>query len=131
VIRGGIICDPEGTLVAHYAWGLGNVSNNIVEFYALWEGIRFTKAMGIQKLTIFGDSMLVIRAIIKRNIIGNNVFIGIISHSLSLLVEFEVYNVFHIKRELNFEVDRWAKVGSNLEEGEILINGTKGRFPIP
>jgi ribonuclease HI len=103
----------------------------LIEAYALWEGIKFAKAMGIRKLTILGDSMLVIRAIIKQNIIGNNIFIGVISHSLALLVEFENYNVFHIKREFNIEVDHWEKVGSNLEEGEMLINGAKGRSPIP
>jgi ABC-type uncharacterized transport system ATPase subunit len=43
----------------------------------------------------------------------------------------DYYNVLCIKHELNFEVDSWAKVGSTLEEGKILINGSKGRFPIP
>jgi hypothetical protein len=65
--------------------------------------------MGIHKLTILGDSMLVIKAIIKRNIIGNNVSIGVMSRSLSLLIEIEEYNLFHIKREQNSEAYHWGQ----------------------
>jgi ribonuclease HI len=98
--------------VAFYAWGLGSVSNNIVEAYALWAGLRLAKDMGILKLSILGDSMLVIRALIKRNIVGNNIFIGIMSHTLALLSEFEEYSLYHIKHEHN-SCDRWAKEGTS------------------
>jgi len=30
----GIICEPRGNIVAHFAWGLGTTSNNIAEAYA-------------------------------------------------------------------------------------------------
>jgi hypothetical protein len=55
------------------------------------EGIRIAKSMGIQKLTILGDSMLVIRVIIKRSITGSNVFTGVMYRSLTLLKEFEEF----------------------------------------
>jgi ribonuclease HI len=56
---------------------------NEKEAYALFEGIRIVKSMGIQKLTILGDSMLMIRAIIKRSIIKSNVFTGVLYLSYS------------------------------------------------
>jgi ribonuclease HI len=107
------------------------ISNNIVEAYALWEGLKIAKEMGIHKLHILGDSMLVIRVMIKRNIVGNNVLIGIMSHFLALLSKFEEYSLFHIKWELNPCVDWWAKEGTYLEEGEAIVNGVRRRLYIP
>jgi hypothetical protein len=75
--------------------------------------------------------MLVIRVIIKRSITGSNVFKGVMYHSLSLLKEFEGFSLLPIKRELNFGIDRWDKVGSRLEEGEFVFNGVKRGLPIP
>jgi len=76
--------------------GLGNVSNNIVEAYSLSKGIRIAKEMGTQKLTILGKSMLVIRVIIKRSIIGSNFFMDMMSLFLTLLMEFKEHSLFHI-----------------------------------
>jgi ribonuclease HI len=58
-VRGGI-CNIGGHLVTCYAWGLGTMSNNELEACTLFEGIRLKKSMGIRKLTIVGDSMMVI-----------------------------------------------------------------------
>jgi hypothetical protein len=41
---GGIICDPEGNTFVCYAWGLGNISNNFAEAYALWQDIMLAKS---------------------------------------------------------------------------------------
>jgi hypothetical protein len=72
-----------------------------------------------------------IRAIIKRSIIGSNIFRCVMYRPLSLLKEFKQFSLFHIKRELNSSVDRWDKVGSRLKEGKIIFNGVKGSLPIP
>jgi hypothetical protein len=61
----------------------------------------------------------------------NNIFSSILSRVLALLAEFEEYSLFHILREHNSCVDRLAKVGTNLDEGETLVNEVKGRLPIP
>jgi hypothetical protein len=95
------------------------------------------KVLGLQrqkefrKITILGDSMLMIRAIIKQSDIGNKVFPGVISRTLSLLAEFEEYSAFHIKHEYNNEADQWEKHGSTLGEGEIIVNGERDFFHIP
>jgi hypothetical protein len=52
----GIICEPRGNIVAHFAWGLGTTSNNIVEAYALWKGINIAWDQGIKRIIIFGLS---------------------------------------------------------------------------
>jgi ribonuclease HI len=64
---------------------LGTMSNNEVEAYALYEGIMLDQSMGIEKLTICGDSMMVIREIIQESIVGGNVYTSVMSRSLTLL----------------------------------------------
>jgi ribonuclease HI len=127
----GLFAVSEEIILFTFAWGLGKVSNNIVEAYALWKGVNLVREKGIQKITILGDSLLVIRALIKRHAVGNNVIINIIACTLSLLNEFEIHSMFHIKREHNSLVDHWAKVGSNLAKGDIIVNGIKVSQPIP
>jgi hypothetical protein len=67
-----------------------------------------------------GDSMPMIRALIKHYDIKNNVFLGVISRSLLLLVEFEGYSAFHIMHEYNNEVDHWTKHVSSLGKVKLL-----------
>jgi ribonuclease HI len=43
------------------------VSNNIVEAYALYEGVCIAKEKNVSKIVVFGDSMMVVRAINKRS----------------------------------------------------------------
>jgi hypothetical protein len=99
--------------------------------YALWQGIRIGTGKGIQRIIILGDSMLVIQAIIKQSNVGNNLFIGTISHILSFLGEYDDYRAYHIMRDQNHLVDHWDKYGSGLGEGEIDVNGVKDYCFIP
>jgi ribonuclease HI len=64
---GGILGDPGGNRVIQFAWGLGLASNNLVEAYALWNGLRLAYEEGVRPMIILGDSMLVIRAILKKS----------------------------------------------------------------
>jgi ribonuclease HI len=118
-------------MFVHYAWGLGKVTNNFTKAYALWQCIRLTKAKGIQKIIILGDSMLMIRAIINQANIGSKVLPGVISCVISLLDGFGDYKVLHILHEHNSKADQWEKYGLTLEEGEIVVNGGRNYFHIP
>jgi ribonuclease HI len=51
----------QENIVIHYSWGLGAASNNIVEAYALLQGLSITKEWNITKLVVFGDSMMVVK----------------------------------------------------------------------
>jgi hypothetical protein len=46
--------------------GLGRVSNNVVEAYALYEGICIEKERNISKIALFTNSMMVVQVIIKK-----------------------------------------------------------------
>jgi hypothetical protein len=107
---GGSLHSPKGIQIASYACGLGNVKTNIVEDYALWEGIKVAREMRITKIVILGLSMMVALEIIKRFASENNIFNSIIPHTLSLLEESEEVKIYHNKLEFNMGVDYWANL---------------------
>ena len=57
---GGSLHDPRGTLTISYAQGLGHLSNNSVEEYAL-------KEENTKTLPFFGDSMIIIKTMIGKS----------------------------------------------------------------
>lgn len=52
------------------------MTNKEAEAYALYEGIRQATLKGIRQIIICGDSMILIRAIVKQNIAGSNIYRG-------------------------------------------------------
>jgi ribonuclease HI len=38
--RGGVICNPGGSIVISYAWGLGTHTNNEAKPFSLYAGIK-------------------------------------------------------------------------------------------
>jgi len=82
---GGTICGHGGNPLIQYSWGLGNVTNNIVEAYALWQGINLAKASGFWKITIFRDYMIVIRSLINQSSLESKSLPRVISHIISIL----------------------------------------------
>jgi ribonuclease HI len=59
--------DPRGTTIISYAWDLGNLSNNLAEAYALWCGLTITKEANIRSLSVFEDSMIIVKAMIGKS----------------------------------------------------------------
>jgi ribonuclease HI len=57
---------PRGHIILKYAWGLGTMTNNEVDAYALNEGTKWDLLKGILRIIICGDSMIIIRAIIQK-----------------------------------------------------------------
>jgi hypothetical protein len=97
VRKGGTLHDPRGNNLAYYAWGLGMVLNNIVEAYALYEGVCIENERKILRIMVFRDSIMVVRAIHKRIQRYNNIFNGVISFILYLIDGFHDFIIFHIK----------------------------------
>jgi hypothetical protein len=82
------------------------------------------------KITVFGDSMMVIRTINKRSQSENNALNGIISRILSLRESFVEFKIYHIKRDLNPIADHWEKFGTRLKSGIINLNVVRGNLHI-
>jgi ribonuclease HI len=84
---GGSLLDPGGNTLVSYAWGLGRVSNNIVESYALYKGICIARERNITNIEMFGDSMMVVQAITKKKQFGSNIFNNIVSKPCPSLMD--------------------------------------------
>ena len=59
---GGVIICPEGKIEMEYYWNIGNDSNNMVEAYGMWKGIKQLKEKGVEEAIVFGDSQIIIQA---------------------------------------------------------------------
>ena len=57
---GGVIICPKGKIEMEYYWNIGTDSNNVVESYGLWQGIKQLKEKGVDEAIVFGDSRLII-----------------------------------------------------------------------
>jgi hypothetical protein len=93
--------------------------------------VCIVKERNVPKIVVFGDSMMVVRAINKRIQFENKIFNNNISHILSLIDGFDEFKLYHVKRELNPLANHWEKLGTSLECGTISLNGVRGTFPIP
>jgi len=53
-----------GTSIMSFAWGLRNLSNNLVEDYALLCDLSIAKDANIGVIHVYGDSMIIVKAIL-------------------------------------------------------------------
>ena len=60
---GGFIYYLGGMLETSFSWGVGHVSNNQAELYALLKACQLAKAVGHNNIQIFGDSENIIKAL--------------------------------------------------------------------
>jgi len=127
---GEIICNIGGKTIIDFTWGIGSMTNNEAEVYAVYVGIKLAHSKGIRSLIICRDSMMVIRAVVKGNITRGNIYSGIMSRSLVALKNFEKSTMYHVKREINVEANKLTKVGSRLGKGDIVVNGILRFQPI-
>jgi ribonuclease HI len=80
----------------------------LAEAYALWCGLFIAKEVGIRTLSIFGDSMIVIKAMIGKSYPEGSKLKNIISRIKQEINSF-VRVLFPYKKDLNEEADQWAK----------------------
>ena len=63
------IYDPRGNRLTFYAWGLGNISNNLTKAYSLWMVLCITKEEGFKKKMVLGDSMMIMLACLQAGVL--------------------------------------------------------------
>ena len=57
---GGLIFYPGKKVETSFSWGVGHLSNNQAELYALLKSFQLAKAVGHNTMQIFGDSEIII-----------------------------------------------------------------------
>ena len=63
-MRGGrcrdILLDLNGNNVETYSLGMGTIMNKQAKWYSLFTGLEISVSMGLKKVIVLGDSLLVI-----------------------------------------------------------------------
>ena len=115
----------NGTVFSNYSWGLGIDSNNIAEFCGLLQGLRIALSKGIAKLSVFGDSRLLIQALIGKKR-PSQLKLALIYQKIRLLSKkFQTIRFFHVLRGLNSLADKAANRGTLLGRGILLKDGVE------
>ena len=119
---GDIILDPSGKLHLSYAWGLGHASNNQAEFLALWQGLNQARKLNIQKITIFGDSRLIVKTLHTKK--GpTDINLGQTYRKvLLLLTHFSNHKAYHVLRNLN---------NLAMTKSQLMVNAEISNYLIP
>ena len=90
-------------------WGLGIGTNNKAELLALYMLLIFSHEIFLQRLQIFGDSMIVINWLKNAQRCHNILLTPILEEVSQLKTTFELITFCHIYRERNTEADRCLK----------------------
>eukprot|EP00253_Pinus_taeda_P019066 PITA_19066 len=128
---GGVLLNPDGSVLLQYHWGLGIESNNRAEALALWQGLTLALTRNIQSLTVFGDSRLIIQAM-NSSSSQMQIHLGRILKKIKLmLVKFRKITFFHILRQLNAQADSEANLGSARSQRILSVNLEESLCTIP
>ena len=126
-----MLFDPEGHLNLKYAWNLGIDSNNMAEALALWQGLSQAIRLGIQDLTVVGDSRLILHHLICRELPSSSRLRQVIRRIFLLMPLFSSIEFFHVLRDLNEQADSAANEAISIGLGVLSINGVQSLEPIP
>lgn len=105
---GVFVTDAQGTEVASLYGYLGRATNNVAEYQALVQALRYAHARGATRVRVFSDSELVVRQLSGEYKVKHPDMKALYSEASSLLRGFQEAKVAHVPRERNKEADRLA-----------------------
>ena len=123
--RGIIILSPSKEVIMKKGTTLKDAhSNNEAEYFTLIFGLNECIKLGIQRLSIKGDALLVVRQIQGIWACKNSKLFEMIKQAKSLMKKFEVVQIQHVARIHNKEADLLAN-----EQLEVHIGAIKFQEP--
>ena len=128
---GGVITESNGNVISTYSWGLGTDSNNKAEFCGLLQRLRIAQTKGITNIMVFGDSRLLIQAIIRKNRPSHIHLAQIFQQNRMLSKNFQTIKFYHVLRGLNTLADKAVNEGTLLGRGILHMDGVETRCDIP
>jgi ribonuclease HI len=88
-------------------------SNNVAEYESLIHGLNIAISLGIKRLMVYGDSLVVISQINKEWDCSNDSMGKYCSVVRKLEDKFEDLEFHHVERDRNTEADALSKLGSS------------------
>jgi ribonuclease H / adenosylcobalamin/alpha-ribazole phosphatase len=105
------ITDPEGTVVAEIAEGLGETTNNVAEYSAAIAGLKRARSLGARRVHLRSDSLLLINQLTGRYRVKTPHLKPLHREVREVAGSFDDVRYEHIRRERNTEADRLANEG--------------------
>jgi ribonuclease HI len=95
------ICKMDGSVVEKAGFYLGIATNNQAEYYGFKKGLERCRELGIDKITLFSDSELVVNQMNGKYKVKNQELAPLNKEVKSLVDSFEHVSIVHVPRELN------------------------------
>jgi len=105
---GVFITDAEGTEVASLYGYLGRATNNVAEYQALLQALRYAQAHGAERIHVFSDSELVVRQVNGEYKVKHPDMRALHGEADALLRGFREATITHVPRAKNKDADRLA-----------------------
>jgi ribonuclease HI len=102
------ITRPDGTPVASLHGCLGVTTNNVAEYHALLNGLRYALDHGARRVAVFSDSLLVVEQMAGRFKVKHPNMVPLHREARELFGRFEAASLRHVRREQNKEADALA-----------------------
>jgi ribonuclease HI len=109
---GVLFISPRGEQLKYVLQILWEVSNNEAKYEALLHGLRLAISLGIKRLLVYGDSLLVIQQVNKEWDCNKEMMDVYVQEVRKLENKFSGLEVHHVVREHNVGVDILSKLGS-------------------
>jgi ribonuclease HI len=109
---GVLFISPRGKQLKYVLQILWEVSNNETEYEALLHGLRLAISLGIKRLLVYGDSLLIVQQLNKEWDCNKKMMDAYVQEMRKLENKFSGLEVHHVLREYNTGADILSKLGS-------------------
>jgi ribonuclease HI len=109
---GVLLISPRGKQLKYVLQILWVVSNNEADYEALLHGLRLAISLGIKRLLVYGDSLLVVQQVNKEWGCNKETMDAYVQEVHKLENKFSGLEVHHVLREHNVGADTLSKLGS-------------------
>ena len=116
---GAVILDGNGTVVKELSRYLGHTTNNVAEYEALLMGLEALCQLGKKRIRVQSDSQLLVRQLNGEYRVKDEKLKMLFQKAVTLLRQFEVYRILHVRRELNKLRIDWPTKASTTQSKDL------------
>ena len=113
---GVLFISPKGEQLKYVFQILFEVSKNEAEYEAFLHGLRLAISLGIKRLLVYGDSLLVLQQVNKEWDTNKETMDAYVAEIRKLENKFSGLEIHHVIRDNNVEADVLSKLGSDRAE---------------
>jgi ribonuclease HI len=116
---GVFVTDAKGAEVASLYGYLGRATNNVAEYQALLQALRFAEQRGATRVRVFSDSELVVRQVNGQYKVKHPDMQVLHGEARALMRRFRDVEIAHVRREQNREADKLANTALDLKASKL------------